>query len=173
MPGMTAAAISFRRARAHDAPAIATMSRDLIEAGLGWKYDARKVAELIADPDVIALVACDRLGATGFAIMHFGDEHAHLLLLAVHPRSQRQGVARRMLQWLLASARVAGMARLSLELRAGNEGARAFYRALGFTDAGITMGYYLHRESALRMVRVLRSPVDIVAAWQPPTLRRP
>lgn len=173
MTGMTAAAISLRLARAQDAPSIAAMSRDLIEAGLGWKYDARKVACLIADRDILGLVACDRLGAAGFAIMHFDDERAHLLLLAVRPRSQRQGVARRMMQWLIASARVAGIGQLSLELRAGNEGARAFYRALGFADAGLVNGYYGRRESALRMVRVLRDPGTPVAPWRPPTLRRP
>ena len=43
MAGMSAAAISIRLARARDARAIAAMSRDLIETGLGWKYDAQKI----------------------------------------------------------------------------------------------------------------------------------
>jgi [ribosomal protein S18]-alanine N-acetyltransferase len=173
MCGMSAAALNIRLARAHDARAVAAMSRDLIETGLGWKYDAPKIAGLIAEPEVLSLVACDRLGLAGFAIMQFGDERAHLLLLAVRPRCQRQGVARRLMQWLFASARVAGIAELSLELRAGNEAARAFYRALGFADAGLVSGYYRERESAIRMLRVLRSRSVEASLWQPPTLRRP
>jgi [ribosomal protein S18]-alanine N-acetyltransferase len=173
MCGMSAAAISIRPARAHDARAIAAMSRDLIEAGLGWKYDAPKIAGLIAEPEVLSLVACDRLGLAGFAVMQFGDDRAHLLLLAVHPRCQRQGLARRLMQWLIASARVAGMAELSLELRAGNQPARAFYRVLGFADAGLVSGYYSNRESAVRMLRVLRSRSVEPSPWRPPTLRRP
>ena len=173
MAGMTAAAISIRLARARDAQSVAAMSRDLIETGLGWKYDAQKIAELIAEPEVLSLVACDRLGLAGFAIMQFGEDRAHLLLLAVRPRCQRQGVARRLMQWLLASARVAGIAELSLELRAGNEAARAFYRTLGFADAGLVSGYYRKRESAIRMLRVLRSRSVEASPWQPPTLRRP
>ena len=47
----------LRLATPGDAADIATMSRDLIEAGLGWKYDAPKVASLIAQPDVLSLVA--------------------------------------------------------------------------------------------------------------------
>jgi [ribosomal protein S18]-alanine N-acetyltransferase len=172
MSGMSAAALSIRPARTHDARAIAAMSRDLIEAGLGWKYDAPKVTALMAEPEVLSLVACDRLGLAGFAIMQFGDERAHLLLLAVRPRCQRQGVARRLMQWLLASARVAGVAELSLELRAGNEAALAFYRALGFAEAGRLSGYYGARESAIRMLRVLRSRKVEAPPWQPPTLRR-
>jgi [ribosomal protein S18]-alanine N-acetyltransferase len=173
MPGMTAAAISLRLARAQDARSIANMSRDLIEAGLGWKYDARKIESLMAEPDVLSLVACDRLGLVGFAIMHLEDERAHLLLLAVRPRSQRQGVARRLLQWLLASARVAGIADVRLELRAGNHAALAFYRALGFAEAGMVNGYYRQREAALRMVCVLRGPAAATVPWRAPTLRRP
>lgn len=170
---MPANAIDIRPGRAQDARSIAAMSRDLIEAGLGWKYDARKVAALMAERDVLSVVACDRLGLVGFAIMQFGDEHAHLSLLAVRPRSQRQGVARRLMHWLLESARVAGIAELSLELRAGNAAARAFYGSLGFVDSGLVNGYYQQRESALRMRRVLRRTAGDTVQWQAPSLRRP
>lgn len=169
---MSTDAPQLRLARAQDAPGIARLSRDLIEAGLGWTYDAAKVARLVADPEVSALVAIDTQGLAGFALMQFGDERAHLVLLAVHPRRQRQGLARRLLGWLLDSARTAGVAELSLELRAGNAGARAFYRALGFTDAGLLPGYYRNGEPALRMRRVLRRGNESVATWQAPTLRR-
>lgn len=168
---MTADAISLRLAGVQDVRAIARMSRELIEDGLDWKYDAPKVARLLADPDTLTLVACDRLGLAGFAVMQFGAERAHLTLLAVLPRRQRQGVARRLVQWLFDSARVAGIAELGLELRAGNQPARAFYRALGFAEAGHVAGYYGNGEAALRMLRVLRRPGLPLAPWQPPTLR--
>jgi len=173
MQRMAAASIQLRLARAPDALAMAQMSRDLIETGLGWSYNAPKIARLIASADNLALAACDAQGLVGFALMQFGDEHAHLVLLAVQPHCQRQGVARRLLAWLLDSARVAGIAELSLELRAGNAGARAFYRAMGFADAGLLSGYYRQREPALRMQRVLRSLNEPSMTWQAPTLRRP
>jgi ribosomal-protein-alanine N-acetyltransferase len=172
MQCMSAAAIHLRLAHAQDALGMARMSRDLIETGLGWTYDAPKIARLIAHPDTLTLVACDDLGLAGFAVMQFGDERAHLVLLAVRPRSQRQGVARRLLGWLIESARTAGIAELSLELRAGNAGARAFYRALGFSDAGLLPGYYRNGEPALRMLRMLRSSSEAIVPWQAPTLRR-
>jgi [ribosomal protein S18]-alanine N-acetyltransferase len=169
---MPTPSVQLRLARAPDALAMAQMSRDLIETGLGWSYDAPKLARLIANADTVALVACDAHGLAGFAVMQFGDERAHLVLLAVQPRCQRQGLARRLLTWLLDSARIAGIAELRLELRAGNAGARAFYRAMGFGDAGLLPGYYLKREPALRMLRVLRSPGEAATTWQAPTLRR-
>jgi ribosomal-protein-alanine N-acetyltransferase len=172
MHRMPSASIQLRLAQAPDARAMAQMSRDLIETGLGWTYDAAKIARLICHPETLAPVATDRQALAGFAVMQFGDERAHLVLLAVRPSSQRQGVGRRLLYWLLDSARIAGIAELSLELRAGNAGARAFYRAMGFSDAGLLPGYYRNREPALRMRRVLRDPIEAAATWQAPTLRR-
>lgn len=169
---MPADAIQLRLARLQDAADIARMSRDQIEAGLGWTYDAARVGRLVAAADTTALVAVSGAQLVGFAIMQFGDEHAHLVLLAVRPRSRRTGVGRRLLGWLLESARVAGMAELKLELRADNAGARAFYRALGFSDAGLLPGYYRQREAALRMRRVLRDAGAAAPAWHAPTLRR-
>ena len=162
----------LRLARASDAAGIARVSRELIEAGLGWSYDAPRIVRLIEDLDTLSLVAEDPLGLAGFAILQCGDERAHLVLLAVQPRCQRQGLARRMLGWLLESAGAAGIAELRLELRATNAGAHAFYRALGFQDAGRVSGYYQQREAALRMVRVLRRIDDVMPRWQAPTLRR-
>jgi [ribosomal protein S18]-alanine N-acetyltransferase len=172
MQRMSSGPIQLRLAQRQDAQAIAQMSRDLIESGLGWTYDAPRVARLIAHAETLTLVACDRLGLAGFAILQFGDERAHLMLLAVQSRCQRRGVARSLLNWLLDSARTAGTAELSLELRAGNASARAFYRAMGFSDAGLLPAYYRNREPALRMRRVLRSGGSDVPAWQAPTLRR-
>lgn len=167
---MTATTITLRLARAGDAPAIASMTRDLIEAGLGWNYRPERIVRLIRNRDTIALVA-DRHGKpVGFAIMAFGDEHAHLVLLAVHPAQHRQGIARRMMDWLVESAAAAGIASLHLELRAGNGAARAFYQRVNFAETQLVPGYYRGTESAIRMERVLRICEVPAFKWQPPTL---
>jgi [ribosomal protein S18]-alanine N-acetyltransferase len=169
---MAAAAITLRLARPPDASALALMSRDLIEAGLGWQYHPERICRSIGDPDTVALVACNRERLAGFAIMEFGDERAHLVLLAVLPAHRRQGTGRRMMEWMLESAATAGIASVHLELRAGNEAARAFYRAMGFAETIRLPGYYRGRESAMRMVRVLRAPGPLPVNWRPPTLDR-
>ena len=46
---MTSRAIAIRLAEQRDAQTIAMMSRDFIEAGLGWKYDAPRVLRAIRD----------------------------------------------------------------------------------------------------------------------------
>jgi [ribosomal protein S18]-alanine N-acetyltransferase len=166
---MTAHAITVRLAGPRDAQAIALMSRDLVESGLGWKYDATRVMKAIRDPDTLTAVACEGGRIAGFSIMEFGDERAHLVLLAVRPPHRRMGIGRRLVDWLVESARTAGIASLHLELRAGNEAARGFYRAMGFDETIVVPGYYRGREAALRMIRVLRAAGPVPYTWRPST----
>jgi len=176
-------AITVRIAEPRDAQAIAMMSRDFVESGLGWKYDAPRVLRAIRDRDTLTVVACEsgkgaapsaaaRGALAGFAIMEFGDERAHLVLLAVRPSHRRLGIGQRLLEWLLESARCAGMASIHLELRANNDAARRFYRAMSFYETVLVPGYYRsgegRKEGALRMLRVLRAPGPVPYTWRPP-----
>jgi ribosomal protein S18 acetylase RimI-like enzyme len=87
--------------------------------------------------------------------MHYGDEVAHLNLLAVAPEHRRQGLGRQLVDWLAATAIEAGIFRINLELRTQNHEARDFYERLGFKQLRIVPGYYQGREAALRMARRL------------------
>lgn len=148
--------LTLKLAAPADAATIATMSRELIEAGLPWSWTPERVVRKLADPDTLVLTARDAAVLAGFAIMQFGQERAHLSLLAVHPDYQRQGVARRMLEWLTASALTAGIARIHLELREANLGARRFYLKQGFAETARICGYYRGIETAVRMLREIR-----------------
>ncbi|HKQ25641.1 MAG TPA: GNAT family N-acetyltransferase [Burkholderiales bacterium] len=139
-----------------DAVAVAEMSRDLIETGLGWSWSRYRVTRAISDPETLALTARHRGSLVGFGIMEFGDEKAHLSLLAVKPGYQREGIGTRVFEWLKLSALTAGIAIVKLELRANNVVAQNFYRSLGFEEAGWAVGYYRGRETALRMALHLR-----------------
>lgn len=167
--------ISIRLADARDAKTIAVMSRDLIEPGLGWRYDAPRILGRIRHRDTVTLVASEGGRTAGFAIMEFGEERAHLVLLAVLPTHRRQGIGRRLLDWMVESALVAGVGSIHLELRASNEAARAFYKAMGFTETLTVPGYYRGpggaKESAMRMLRMLRSTDTPTWNWQPPAFR--
>ena len=160
--------IALQLASRGDAQAIAALSRDFIECGLGWEYRTERIRELIAARDTVTLVARDGDRVIGFAIMSFGDEYAHLVLMAVRPAGQRRGIARRMTQWLIETAETAGVASIHLELRAQNKDGFAFYRAVGFSETLRLPGYYRGRETAIRMIRVLRPPYATAPVWSPP-----
>src|SRR5258708_39955359 len=129
---MNAKNITLRPGRSADAAKIAAMSRDLIETGLGWSWGPDRVERSIANKDAFPLLACDRDRVVAFAIMYFGDEHAHLNLLAVRPSHQRLGIGRHMVEWLTEAAYAAGIATIHLELRAANYPALSLFRPLGF-----------------------------------------
>lgn len=142
-------------ARIADAPAIADLSRTLIEAGLPWSWVPQRVAASIRHPETNVLVARVREGIAGFGIMRYGLEEAHLNLFAVDRAHRGQGMGRRLLEWLERPARVAGLARIVLEVRADNDEARAFYGRLGCRTLARLPGYYRGQVAAIRMGRAL------------------
>lgn len=127
------------------------MSRLMIEHGLPWTWDERRVRRSIEHSECAVVVARDRGRLAGFAIMEYLDQDAHLNLLAVRPGFRRQGLGARLLDWLESSARIAGIFLVRLELRAGNDAARSFYEKLGYRETGRRRAYYSGREDALCM----------------------
>ncbi len=150
---------SLGLARAPDAREIAEMSRDLIEQGLTWSWTPARVQHFISGAESSVVVARREQRIAAFAIMHFGDEVAHLNLLAVAPEHRRQGLGRRLMDWLTRTAVEAGVFRINLELRTHNQAARVFYEQLGFEQLGVVPGYYQGREAALRMSRQFSKPI--------------
>jgi ribosomal protein S18 acetylase RimI-like enzyme len=142
-------------AHSADAREIAEMSRDLIEQGLSWSWTPARVQHFICGIDSSVIVARRERRIAAFAIMHFGEEVAHLNLLAVAPEHRRQGLGRQLLEWLTATAMEAGVFRINLEVRTHNDAARLFYQSLGFDALNVVQGYYQGREAALRMTRHL------------------
>ena len=145
-------------ARLDDAREIAEMSRDLVEPGLTWAWTPARIRHFISTRDTSVIVMRRGIRIAAFALMNFGEETAHLTLLAVRPAYRRQGLGRQLVDWLEQSAMTAGIFRINLELRAGNAGALAFYDRLGFEQLGVEPGYYQGKEAALRMSRNLGRP---------------
>jgi len=81
-------------------------------------------------------------GLAGYLVAWLGSEEGHLGNLAVAPEQRREGVARALVEELLAAARQAGVKSLALEVRVSNDAAQALYRSLGFRLAGLRRGYY-------------------------------
>jgi ribosomal-protein-alanine acetyltransferase len=149
--------LSLRLARRGDASAIANMSRVLIEYGLHWRWTTKRVEASIRAANVNVLVARIDHRIVGFAIMRYGDDDAHLDLLAVAPAYRRLGIGCQLLAWLEKCAVVAGTFRITLEVRSSNRGARAFYRRMGYRALNLVPGYYQSIEAAVRMRRDLSS----------------
>jgi len=146
---------AVRLATAHDAAMIAEMSRDYIEYGLGWSWTAGRVLAAIVDRATNTAVIGAGADIEGFGIMHYGDELAHLSLLAVRPNRQRRGLGTLLMQWLEKPAVAAGIQRIRLEARADNPHALGFYRKQGFRESARIAGYYRGTVDAVRLEKIL------------------
>jgi ribosomal protein S18 acetylase RimI-like enzyme len=144
------------------------------EAGLGWKYDAaRHARSATARLRPWAKKAGGERGRRAITARYHGFwRRASVLVLPRGPSHRRLGIGQRLLEWLVESARVAGMASIHLELRSNNDAARRFYRAMSFYETVLVPGYYRsgegRKEGALRMLRVLRAPGPVPYTWRPP-----
>ena len=150
--------VELKLARVRDAQRIALMSRDLIEFDLPWSWTAPRVAAHIRSSESNVLTAWMDGRLVGFALMQYFAEHAHLNLLGVEPAYRRFGIGRRLIEWLEETARVGDIFTITLEVRAGQQGSRTFYRTLGYREDKYIPGYYGGREAAVRMSHDLRRP---------------
>lgn len=71
------------------------------------------------------------------------EDEAHIILLAVDPAYQRQGLGQMLLWGLLAIASQRHLTRATLEVRASNQAALSLYQKFGFQIAGQRKGYYV------------------------------
>ena len=148
--------VEIRLAKPSDGDRMAKMSKRLIEAGLPWWcWTTKRITKSLRSSDTVGLVAHIDKSIAGFAVMYFGDEKAHLNLLAVEPELRRKGVGLQLLNWLEESCLIAGISQINLEVRAKNRGAIRFYKALGFRSGDEISRYYCGVEAALRMSKVV------------------
>jgi ribosomal protein S18 acetylase RimI-like enzyme len=152
--------IAVRLATTADAMAIATMSRDLIEQGLPWRWTAPRVRACLRDSQMNVAVSMDEGVLLGFGIMLYADEEAHLLLFAVDSRHRRKGIGSALLEWLEVVAREAGIRRIALECRRENDAARNFYGALGYHERRIVRRMYSGVVDGIKLEKWLASPRD-------------
>ncbi len=94
----------------------------------------------------------------GYGIMSVAAGEAHVLNLCVRRESQRQGLGRKLLQYLLQLAHCHKADSVLLEVRPSNHPALALYRSEGFNEVGFRRAYYpAHRgrEDALILALAL------------------
>jgi ribosomal protein S18 acetylase RimI-like enzyme len=148
---------SIRLATPGDATAIAALSRDYIEHGLGWSYTPNRILAAIRSRTTNVAVIREAGVLLVAGVMEYGETTGHLVLLGVHPAQRRRGLGAHMLAWLEQCALVAGLERIDVEVRADNPGGIAFYRQQGYAPLDRVAGYYRGILDAVRMRKTLRT----------------
>ena len=78
----------------------------------------------------------------GYGIMSYGAGEAHILNVCIRGDLRGRGVGRKLLDYLIERARLAGMQDIFLEVRPSNPTAIHLYESIGFTRVGVRKGYY-------------------------------
>lgn len=128
--------------------AMAAVHRAAFGAGA---WSAREIAVLFATPLVFGFLS----EAGGMVMARAVADEAEILTIGVVPAMRRQGLARGLLDRVIAEARCRGAATLFLEVAAGNAAARGLYRSAGFEECGVRADYYGAGRDAVVLRRFL------------------
>jgi ribosomal-protein-alanine N-acetyltransferase len=89
----------------------------------------------------------------GDRVLNHGRPVGHIKNLAVHEDARGQGIGKLLLARAIDTLDEQGVDAYKLEVREGNERARALYRSCGFEHRATIQGYYNDDENALLFVR--------------------
>jgi len=93
--------------------------------------------------DLLRYPGCFATGDSDcFALIRVTLDEAELLTIATHPRCQRRGLGRALMEKWHAIAHERGARRAYLEVAGDNAAAIALYRACGYDSCGLRPGYY-------------------------------
>jgi ribosomal-protein-alanine N-acetyltransferase len=149
------AAVAIRDFRADDLDAVMAVMSAAFEPSFGEAWTRSQCAGILPMPGVALRIALSDKGAiAGFALIRAIVDEAELLLIAVDPAVQHQGVGAALVDDFIQFARGRGASRLHLEVRDGNS-AIALYERAGFSLAGVRREYYRgsdgHKRDALTL----------------------
>jgi len=131
--------IIIRTPRTGDLDQVAAMERRSFADP--WAREAL-AQELTADRLRLPLVAEVQGRIVGYLMAWKIVDQLHVLNIASEPDFRRRGVGTALLRAAAREAAAAGMVEVTLEVRASNQAARAFYLGHGFQETGLRRGYY-------------------------------
>lgn len=88
----------------------------------------------------------------GYMITCIDNGSAEIISIAVHPRWQRKGLGRRLMEHTLA--RVEHLEQITLMVRETSEPAIRLYQAFGFRLTGVVNQYYADGANGIRMTKL-------------------
>lgn len=113
-------------------------------------WSEKSIASELENPLSLWLVAEENGQVFGYVGSQTVLDESDMMNVAVDPRFRRQGIARALIETLIAELAKMGSRCLRLEVRVSNENARALYARMGFQQLGLRKNYYHNpKEDAL------------------------
>ena len=143
--------MKIRKATPDDSMKISLLEEEIFPDP--WSY--RDVLTTISSNGALCFVATSDEGellayVIGRCIMPEGE----IYRIATKPEYRKRGIAYRLLDFAIKTARGAGLESVFLEVRESNVAARNLYRAYGFSEIGVRKNYYKEPvENAVLMMK--------------------
>jgi ribosomal protein S18 acetylase RimI-like enzyme len=97
-----------------------------------WNDPHADIERKLADSPELFLVADEDGAITGSVMAGYDGHRGWINYLAVHPSRQGSGLGRALMHAAEERLAALGCAKINLQVREGNEVARAFYEAIGY-----------------------------------------
>lgn len=138
---MATRTILLRQGGARDVAGVDALMGASFDPRYGEAWTRNQTMGVLAMPGVrLTLAELDEV-PVGFTLVRLVLDEAELLLLAVAPPARRHGVGAALLRGVLADCAGSDVAKLHLEVRAGNDAVRLYARH-GFAKVGERRNYY-------------------------------
>lgn len=140
----------IRRMGAEDVAEVAALEAENFSRP--WSLAAFE--QLLSDNNYIVLVLRDAEMLAGYCVLLCAGEEADITNVCTAAPARGSGVATALLTALMEEGNTRAVKEYFLEVRQGNQAARALYEKLGFRETGIRKDYYEEpRENAVLMKR--------------------
>lgn len=140
----------IRRMSAEDVAEVAALEAENFSRP--WSLGAFE--QLLSDENYVVLVLQEREMLAGYGVLLCAGEEADITNVCTAAPVRGQGVATALLTALMKEGSVRAVKEYFLEVRQGNQAARALYGKMGFREIGIRKDYYEEpRENAVLMKR--------------------
>ena len=134
-----------------------TLLAKLHAASFETAWSEMDLAEVLASPGCVALLATSDDGPVGFLIYRAVVDEGEIITICVDPAYQRRGAGLHIVsktQHLLKSFNISN---LFLEVAAANKEAISLYTRAGFEEAGKRKAYYVRKNGATEDAIVMRA----------------
>lgn len=141
-----------RKMTMEDAAAVAEMEHQLFSDA----WSEKSVLDTVSQSNSVCLLAEKAGRAAGYLLAYMAADEAEIARIGSVKEFRRQGVAKALLSELEAVVRAQGIRKILLDVRCGNEAARALYTKCGFIEDGIRQRFYENpEEDAVLMSRTI------------------
>jgi ribosomal-protein-alanine N-acetyltransferase len=130
------------------------------DPAFGEAWTADQSAGFLTLPGSTLFVSETNNIVSGFALVRYVFEEAELLLIAVHPDHQGQGIGKLLIRKIIDWSKSNRIKTLFLEVRSGNQALELYLRS-GFIKIGARKDYYRGRSGEYHDAITLRLDINV------------